>query len=204
MYYALFLLVHWAESILFGLAASLISPSSVSPAFIKDRQAFMGGKSSIGKADPVKVKASLLPSLHSLDSMLANSKYLMGTQTPQYADISFYFILDYMQTGQRSIPDLLPFPSSQQQQQPMFPNLLRWLDEVRAHLKGRTDALPKYREMDPAEAALHITSKGAQVAERAAGQKSAVSADDPLVKAGSLAHGDVVLVTPTDGGRVVS
>lgn len=224
--------VHWAEGILFGLAASMIPASAVSPAFIKDRQAFNNGRALIGSADPVQVRASLSASLHSLDIMLLMASksttapssssatppaaFLMATAGPQYLDFSFYFLLDWLQMGQRTAPDLLPLPlassspesadlqQQQQRQSPLFPHVLRWLDVMRSHVKQRTDALPKPRDLAPADAALHITSKGAQVAERAADHKSAVSADDPLVKAGSLAHGDVVLVTPTDGGRVVS
>lgn len=222
--------MHWLDHETFGVAASLIPWNMVSDEFRADRAEFRGlkkGSPSRGPA-PEEQRAKLRITLAELEAQmvaqgmstdeqaggrpLSPTSLVGGSKSDvQFLDISVYFVLDWLQTGLKVVPDLLPLKQQQAGDEPApFPHVLSYLARMRAYLAARRTALPKAAKLDPTAAAQHIAQRGAPAAEHlrhhawlGAPRQDIFDAADPLVRAGGLYAGQEVDVVPTDTGRVV-
>lgn len=181
----------------------------VSDEFRADRAKF-NGVDRLPQVDRVKMRAKLSSTLSELETQLRSTEAsldpsappasLMGHSTVQYIDVCVYFLLDWLQTSLKSVPDLLPEPDTHVRSPP-YPYLLTYLAQMRQYLADCRGPLPKRPRLSSKDAAARIVHAGTSAVQAL---QSASSPSDEPFQGKHLRVGDYVAVTPTDTGRVVS
>jgi len=187
----------WSDRILFPITGSLLPQKKLSEAFIKDRTQY-NPNARMDKLDALRPAglSALQSHLKFLAKQLSTSStpFLLGTQSPSYIDVSFFTVVIWAKSL-RTADDIPILPSSKAP--PPYRRVMEWVEAVDATIKAEAgNPASKTETLDDGKAAELIFSSAPT------SLNVGVDKLNPMVKAGWLAEGDLVSVTPTDTGRI--
>ncbi|GBE80047.1 hypothetical protein SCP_0212490 [Sparassis crispa] len=127
--------MYYAERVLLQLAADSFPFNQFPKAFVEDRNAFFSPTKPIDLTQMAsrqpEVKSAISSHLTLVEEQLADGReWLLDTEAPGLADISFHFVFEWLQGPQfRALHDLLDAQK--------FPKSLAWLSNMTAYIDSR-------------------------------------------------------------------